>query len=70
MGKQYPNDTTRAYNGKLGNTLEKQYKRLDFVNVLKQHPQRLCFEREFDTYANKLRLDEHENLISLNYTGI
>ena len=70
VGKQYPNDTTRAYNGKLGNTLEKQYKRLDFVNVLKQHPQRLCFEREFDSYANKLRLDEHENLKSLNYTGI
>ena len=44
VGKKYPNDSTRAYLGKLGNSLEKQYKRLDFVNVLIQHPQRLCFE--------------------------
>ena len=69
VGKKYPNDSTRAYIGKLGNSLEKQYKRLDFVNVLEQHPQRLCFEKEFDSFTKKLKSHEHENLKSLNYSG-
>ena len=67
VGKKYPDDSTRAYNGKLGSSLDKQFRRLDFVNILKPHPQRLCFEDEFDIYVNQLRLHEHENIKSLNY---
>lgn len=69
VGKRYRNDPTKAYNTKLGSTLEKQFKRLDFVNVLSYHPQRLCFENEFDWYANHLQLHEKDNLKSLNYNG-
>lgn len=69
VGKRYGNDPTKAYNTKLGNTLEKQFKRLDLVNVLSYHPQRLCFENEFDFYANQLQLHEKDNLKSLNYDG-
>lgn len=69
VGKRYRNDPTRAYNTKLGSTLEKQFERLDLVNVLSHHPQRLCFENEFDLYANQLQLHEKDNLKSLNYDG-
>lgn len=69
VGKRHGNDPTKAYNTKLGSTLEKQFKRLDFVNVLSYHPQRLCFENEFDWYANQLQLHEKDNLKSLNYDG-
>lgn len=41
-------DLNKAYMGKLGNLLEKQYKRLDFVNVLTPHDHRECFSKEFD----------------------
>lgn len=68
VGKRFHNNLTKAYNTKLGSSLEKQYRRLDFVNVLCQHPQRLCFENEFDYYANQLKSHEQENLKSLNYT--
>ena len=70
VGKRHGNDLTKAYNTKLGSSLEKQFKRLDFVNVLTYHPQRLCFENEFDSYANQLKLHETDNLKSLNYNGI
>ena len=69
VGKRHGNDPTKAYNTKLGNSLEKQFKRLDLVNVLTYHPQRLCFENEFDLYANQLQLHEKDNLKSLNYNG-
>jgi len=67
VGKRPVNDLTRAYNGKLGNLLEKQYRRLDFVNILTPHPQRLCFEGEFDEYTRNLKVHEKDNLKSLNY---
>ena len=70
VGKRHGNDPTKAYSTKLGSSLEKQFKRLDFVNVLTYHPQRLCFENEFDLYTNQLKLHETDNLKSLNYKGI
>ena len=69
VGKRHGNDPTKAYNTKLGSSLEKQFKRLDLVNVLTYHPQRLCFENEFDLYTNQLKLHETNNLKSLNYNG-
>ena len=70
VGKTYDEDINSAYIGKLANTLDKQFKRLDFVNVLTPHPQRLCFEWEFDDFASKLLLHEEENIKSLNFEGV
>lgn len=41
-------DLNKAYLGKLGSLLEKQYRRLDYVNVLTPHDHRECFPNEFD----------------------
>ena len=69
VGKTNKQNKNKAYMGKLANILNKQYKRLDFVNVLTPHPQRLCFEWEFDKYASNLQLNEHKNIKSLNFEG-
>ena len=66
IGKSNKKNKSSAYVGKLANTLNKQFKRLDFVNVLTPHPQRLCFEWEFDRYAHNLQLNEKKNIKSLN----
>lgn len=41
-------DLNKAYMGKLGSLLEKQFRRLDYVNVLTPHDHRECFPDEFD----------------------
>ena len=57
---------SKAYNGKLGNKLEKQYRRLDYVNVLSPHRFRLCFDSEFDKITDFLESNEDETIRSLN----
>lgn len=61
-------DLNKAYLGKLGNLLEKQYKRLDYVNVLSPHDYRECFPKEFDsiTYMLDLCDKDKKTIKSLN----
>lgn len=65
-------DLNKAYLGKLGGLLEKQYRRLDYVNVLSPHDHRECFAWEFDFIANLLdTCDKNEDTIkSLNKINI
>lgn len=67
VGKQN-SDLNKAYLGKLGNLLEKQYQRLDYVNVLTKHDFRECFPKEFELITFALNMcDNDENTIkSLN----
>lgn len=69
VGKKSKYNINSAYLGKLAHSLEKQYKRLDFVNILTQHPQRLCFNDDFDIYAQNLISCEKNNVKSLNFSG-
>ena len=62
-------DPSKDYIGALGGVLDKQYKRLDFVNILTNHKHRLCFKKDFDKIANTLKNDESKTIKSLNYTG-
>ncbi|SFL38102.1 hypothetical protein SAMN02910297_00740 [Methanobrevibacter olleyae] len=65
VGKSNDN-LPRAYSGKLGNLLEKQYRRLDYVNVLSQHNFRLCFDFEFDNITVNFELKDKNTIKSLN----
>lgn len=66
------NDLNKAYLGKLGGLLEKQYQRLDYVNVLTPHDHRECFAWEFDLITKLLDIcDKNEDTIkSLNKINI
>lgn len=67
VGKQNK-DLNKAYLGKLGSLLEKQYKRLDYVNVLTPHDFRECFPNEFDSITILLNMFDRDKdtLKSLN----
>lgn len=66
VGKKTGN-TPKDYIGVLGNRLDKQYKRLDFVNVLVPHQHRLCLNDDFDKYTVDLEKYEPKTIKSLNY---
>lgn len=65
VGKKNEN-INKAYLGKLGGLLEKQYMRLDYVNVLTPHDHRECFEWEFELIAELLDLSDKTGIRSLN----
>lgn len=60
-------DSSKDNLGKLGNTLNKQYKRLEFVNVLSTH--KLFVESDFDDTAEVFKEDEMKTIKSLNNPG-
>lgn len=68
VGKKTDN-TTKDYLGILANVLNKQYRRLDFVNVLIPHKNRLCLNDDFDKLTVDLQKDETKTIKSLNYCG-
>ena len=61
-------DLNKAYLGKLGSLLEKQYARLDYVNVLTYHDFRECFPNEFDSITILLDMvdKDKDTIKSLN----
>lgn len=60
-------DSSKDNLGKLANVLNKQYKRLEFVNVLSDH--RLYLEKDFDKITNLFKEDELKTIKSLNNPG-
>lgn len=67
VGKKNPKgDLSKANLGKLGKLLEKQYRRLDYVNVLTKHRYRECFEWEFDLITLNLNKTEKKYIKTLN----
>lgn len=53
----------------LGSTLNKQYERLTFVNILTRN-RKLYLTNHFEDFAETLRESEHKTIKSLNYGGI
>ena len=68
VGKKTGN-TPKDYIGVLGNRLDKQYKRLDFVKVLIPHKHRLCLNDDFDEFTHVLEKYESRTIKSLNYNS-
>lgn len=68
VGKKTDN-APKDYLGVLGNILDKQYRRLDFVNVLIHHKDRLCLNDDFDKLTVILKKYEPNTIKSLNYGG-
>lgn len=62
-------DLSKDYLGTMAGTLKKQYKRLDWVNVLINHKNRLCLAEDFEEYASDLKKYEPKTIKSLNYDG-
>lgn len=65
VGKRKGN-LSKAYNGKLGSILNKQYQRLEYVNVLKHHNNKLCFNSDFSKVTRSLTKNESKTIKSLN----
>lgn len=66
VGKSGNNDPSKDYLGILGSKLNKQYERLDFVNILTAHNKRLCFNTVYEELTSCLKEDELKTIKSLN----